>query len=35
MGVGARGTGERKASYLFSKENIIVSFIIEQIKTMG
>lgn len=32
MGVGARGTGERKTSYLFNKENIIVSFRIEQTK---
>lgn len=31
MGVGARGTGERKTTYLFNKENI-VSFRIEQMK---
>lgn len=35
MGVGARGTGERKTSSLFNKENIIVSFRIEQIKKNG
>lgn len=32
MGVGARGTRERKTSYLFNKENIIVSLRTEQIK---
>lgn len=35
MGGGARGPGERKPSCLFNKENIIVSFRIEQIKKMG
>lgn len=31
MSVSARGTGERKTSYLLNKENIIVSSRIEQI----
>lgn len=35
MGGGARGPGERKLYCLFNKENIIVSFRIEQIKKMG